>query len=175
MSNSDVDPQIRIIGVDPGTRVTGYAVIEIGQKGPVPIDFGCIRPPTDALLSSRYLAIYQGLQEIVARFSPQEMALETPFAHKNYQSTIKLGMCLGACIICAKEKDLRVFGYTPKQVKLSVTATGNATKEQMQESLTRLFGLNTLITPQDAADALGVALCHSQLGGTAKQITQKEL
>jgi len=141
--------------------------------GPVLLDLGAIKPPPKAPLSDRYFIINQGLQEIIRTFSPQEMALETPFAHKNYQSTIKLGMCLGACIIAAKEKQLKVFGYTPRQVKLSIVGTGRASKEQMQETLTRSFGLKTIITPQDAADALGVALCHTQFNN--KIVTQKEL
>ena len=161
-----------IIGIDPGTRLTGYAVID--SEGLKILDFGVIRPPPKALLSNRYLIIHQGLKKIIAKFSPEEMAVETPFAHKNYQSTIKLGMCLGA-IICAKDEKLKVYGYAPKQVKLSIVGTGNATKMQMQESLTRSFRLNTLINPPDAADALGIALCHAQLASSVKQMIQKEL
>jgi crossover junction endodeoxyribonuclease RuvC len=165
-----------IIGVDPGTQVTGFGIILIDQGNFVPLDFGCIRPPPKAPLSDRYLIISEGLKALLHKYNPCEMAIETPFVYKNVQGALKLGIALGIALISAKERKMKVFGYSPKEVKCSIAGTGRASKEQVLGSVTRFLQLKKPPSPQDAADALAIAICHSQynpsilLGGKKKEL-----
>ncbi len=151
-----------IIGIDPGTRVTGYGIISISGNVYEPLDFGCIRPPADFILSDRYHIIYNSLQKLLERYLPDEMALETPFINKNPQSTLKLGIAMGTALLAAKSKNMKVFGYSPREVKCFITGTGKAEKFQVQNIVSRLLSLKTPPEPFDAADALAIALCHAQ-------------
>src|SRR5205807_10039509 len=110
MTSSSNDEKI-IIGIDPGTRITGYGVILIRGTSMKALDFGCIRPPPKALLSERYLIIFESLQLLLEQHKPSEMAIETQFVYKNAQSALKLGIAQGVAIIAAKQNQLRVFGY----------------------------------------------------------------
>jgi crossover junction endodeoxyribonuclease RuvC len=151
-----------IIGIDPGTRVTGYGIVEFAGRDCKVLDFGCIRPPVKALLSERYLIIFESLLELLILHKPQQMAIETQFVHKNVQSALKLGSAQGVCLIAAKKEKIPIFGYSPRCVKCSVVGTGKASKEQLQGAISRNLGLSRPPTPQDAADALAIALCHAQ-------------
>lgn len=151
----------KIIGIDPGTRVTGYGIVLVDGNSYEPIDFGCIRPPPDLLLSDRYQIIYEGLQALLERHSPHEMAIEMPFMSKNPQSTLKLGIAMGTAILAAKTCKMKVFGYAPREVKSFIAGTGKAGKFQVQNTVARLLMLSSLPTPHDAADALAIALCHA--------------
>lgn len=153
-----------IIGIDPGTRVTGYGVISVSQSGRVlkALDYGCIRPPPNALLSDRYLIIFESLEELIEQHKPTVMAIETPFVSKNMQSALKLGIAQGVAIMCAKRKKIKVFGYSPRLVKCSIAGTGKASKDQLQGVVARTLSLTAYPEPQDAADALAIALCHIQ-------------
>jgi len=150
-----------IIGIDPGTRITGYGIIVVNGNSYEPLDFGCIRPPVNYILSDRYHIIYSSLQELLKKFSPDEMALETPFINKNPQSTLKLGIAMGTALLAAKMHKMRVFGYSPREVKCFITGTGKAEKFQVQNSVTRLLSLKSAPEPFDATDALAIALCHA--------------
>ncbi len=164
-----------IKGIDPGTRVTGYGIIKLEGNTCIPLDFGCIRAPVALALSDRYAIIFTCLQEIILKFNPSEMAIETPFVHKNVQSALKLGIAMGCALIAAKEKKLKVFGYSPREVKCAIVGTGKASKEQMQQTVSRFLSLKTLPKPQDAADALGVALCHATYPKSVFTNAKKEL
>lgn len=150
-----------IIGIDPGTRVTGYGVIAIEGSQLIPLDYGVIRPPVDYLLGDRYHVIFEGLEALLERYSPEEMAIETPFISKNAQSALKLGIAMGTAILSAKRKKLKVFGYSPREVKCFISGTGKAGKFQVQNMVTRLLMLKDVPTPHDAADALAIAICHA--------------
>jgi crossover junction endodeoxyribonuclease RuvC len=150
-----------IIGIDPGTRVTGYGIIAVEANSFIPIDFGCIRPPVDYLLSDRYMVIFDALDALLARHAPDEMAIETPFINKNAQSALKLGIAMGTALLSAKRQKLKVFGYSPREVKCFIAGTGKAGKFQVQNTVTRLLMLKEMPTPHDAADALAIALCHA--------------
>jgi crossover junction endodeoxyribonuclease RuvC len=151
-----------IIGIDPGTRVTGYGILSFDGRVPEVIDFGCIRPPPKALLSERYLIIFESLTELLLLHKPHQMAIETQFVHKNIQSALKLGSAQGVCLIAAKKEKIPIFGYSPRCVKCSVVGTGKASKEQLKGAITRNLRLLSAPSPQDAADALAIALCHAQ-------------
>ncbi len=150
-----------IIGIDPGTRVTGYGVIKIYGNTIIPLDYGCIRPPPKAPLSERYYIIFSGIKTLLAEHEPEEMAIETPFVYENPQGALKLGITFGVILIPAKERSMKVFGYSPKEVKCSVTGTGKASKDQVLGAVTRALSLRIPPKPQDAADALAIALCHA--------------
>jgi crossover junction endodeoxyribonuclease RuvC len=150
-----------IIGIDPGTRVTGYGIVLVSGRGLKAIDYGCIRPPAEALLSDRYLIIHDSLQELLAAHSPHEMAIETPFVNKNVQSALKLGSAMGVALIPAKKREIKIFGYSPRAVKCAIVGTGKASKGQLQGAVARYLNLTILPTPQDAADALAIAICHA--------------
>ncbi len=151
----------RIIGIDPGTRVTGYAIIEVSDCAISPIDFGCIRPPAKNILSDRYLIISKGIKLLLDKFLPSELALETQFFHKNPQSALKLGIAFGVALIAAKEREMSIFGYSPKEVKSAIVGTGKAAKDQVQQAVKCFLNLKSIPEPKDAADALAIAICHA--------------
>lgn len=150
-----------IIGVDPGTRVTGYGIIAPAPRGWQAVDFGCIRPPQKMETSDRYLVIYESIGTLLDRHRPSALSVETQYVHKNVQSALKLGMARGAIIIAARQRDIPVFEYTPSRAKKAVCGNGRASKEQVQAMTQRLLHLSSLPQPEDAADALALALCHA--------------
>lgn len=150
-----------ILGIDPGTIISGYGLIQIEQQTLMPIDYGCIRPPSHLKLSDRYLIISNAIEELIDKYQPQSLVVETQYIHKNVQSILKLGMARGIAIIAAKRKGLSVFEYAPAKAKLAVVGNGRASKFQVQAMVQRLLNLSELPKPEDAADALALAICHA--------------
>ncbi|WP_340676520.1 crossover junction endodeoxyribonuclease RuvC [Paraglaciecola sp.] len=148
-----------ILGIDPGSRITGYGIIkQVGAKTEY-LGSGCIRMQGDAL-APRLKQIFDGVSEIISQFQPTEFAIEQVFMAKNPDSALKLGQARGAAIVAATNHDLPVAEYSARQIKQSVVGKGNADKTQVQHMVTYLLKLKA--SPQaDAADALAVALCHS--------------
>jgi crossover junction endodeoxyribonuclease RuvC len=153
--------QQTILGIDPGTRITGYGVIKIGKPQLEPIDFGCIRPPPKLDAPARYLALFDALEKLLDQYSPNAVAVETQFVYKNVQSAIKLGMARGVVLIAAARRGIPIFEYAPKKAKLAVVGNGGASKEQVQRMVQLLLRLPVLPEPEDAADALALAICHA--------------
>lgn len=149
-----------ILGVDPGTCITGYALIKENLGEIIPVDFGCIRPPSRFTLHERYLIIYNALHEIIEQHKPKALAIENQFIHKNAQSALKLGMAKGISMITALKAGIPVYEYAPKEAKLAVTGSGSASKEKVQQMLKLVLKLPSVPTPEDAADALALAICH---------------
>ncbi len=150
-----------ILGIDPGTRITGYGVIKVCHPHIEPIDFGCIRPPVKEELPARYLALFNGLEKILDTYCPSAVAVETQFVQKNVQSALKLGMARGAVLIAAARRGIPIFEYTPKKAKLAVVGNGSASKNQVQKMIQLLLKLPILPEPEDAADALALAISHA--------------
>lgn len=150
-----------ILGVDPGTQITGYGVIESHSTTPKILDFGCIRPPKKLIAPERYLIIFNALDQIIDKFKPDAVAVETQFVYKNVQSAMKLGMARGTVLLAAARKKVSIFEYAPKKAKLAVVGSGNASKEQVQKMIQMLLALPCVPEPEDAADALALALCHA--------------
>lgn len=149
-----------ILGVDPGSVVTGYGLIEkAGQKLQV-LDYGTIRPPKTAKLSERYLILHEGIASLVAQWQPTCLSIETQFVSKNIQSALKLGMARAAIMIAAKRHALSIYGYTPTKAKQAVTGLGSASKEQVEAMVQKLLNVTKRI-PHDASDALALAICHA--------------
>ena len=148
-----------ILGIDPGSRITGYGVIrQQGSKFEY-LGSGCIRVAGDEL-AARLKQIFDGVTEIILQFRPTSFAIEQVFMAKNPDSALKLGQARGAAIVAATQHQLPVAEYSARQIKQSVVGKGSAEKTQVQHMVTHLLKLPA--TPQaDAADALAVALCHS--------------
>lgn len=151
-----------IIGIDPGTQVTGYGVIECVDNSYRAIDFGCVRPPASLKLSDRYLIISDSIEELLGRYHPQALVVETQYVHKNIQSAIKLGMARGVIIVAARRRKVPVYEYAPTKAKNAVVGNGRASKFQVQGMVKMLLNLDKVPSPEDAADALALAICHAQ-------------
>jgi len=153
---------IRILGIDPGLRVTGFGVVEKTGQHLQYVTSGCIRTP-DGELPQRLKSILDGLTEVISTYQPAQVAVEKVFVNVNPQTTLLLGQARGAAICAAVLQDLPVSEYTALQVKQAVVGNGHAKKEQVQEMVKRLLKLDG--TPQpDAADALACAICHAHGG-----------
>jgi crossover junction endodeoxyribonuclease RuvC len=149
---------IRILGIDPGSRFTGFGVIESDGKNSIYITSGFIRV-TGETWAERLGVIFEGITELVATHQPDEMSIEKVFMHRNADSALKLGQARGAAICAVITNEVPVHEYTPAEIKQSVVGKGNAGKEQVQHMVRVL--LNLPGNPQeDAADALAAALCH---------------
>jgi crossover junction endodeoxyribonuclease RuvC len=149
-----------VLGVDPGTRITGYGVINEKNNKIEVLDFGCIRPPAKKTLSERYWIIFEGLCNLIEIFSPHSISVETQFVFKNPQTALKLGMARGTALIAAAKYNLPVFEYSPTKAKSSVVGNGRASKKQVQLMVQKLLHLPIPPSPEDAADALALAICH---------------
>ena len=154
---------MKILGLDPGLRVTGYGVIEKVGSTLTYVTCGCIKSP-DGELPDRLKNILNSVQEVISRYAPVEVAVEKVFVNINPQSTLLLGQARGAAICAAVAQNLPVSEYTALQVKQAVVGNGHATKEQVQEMVKRLLKLSGYPSA-DAADALACAICHAH-GGT---------
>lgn len=145
-----------ILGIDPGTRITGYGLIDEARK---PIDYGCIKPPPKMLLSERYNVLFESLEALICRYEPDAIAVESQFVLKNAQSAIKLGMAKGMVYLAAARKSVPIYEFAPKQAKLAVVGSGSASKYQVQKMIQALLSLPSPPEPEDAADALALAIC----------------
>lgn len=158
-----------ILAIDPGTIVTGYAIVSKNAGKLKALDYGAVRPPRDYKLSDRYLVIYNAVEELIGRFSPFELAVETQFLSKNFASALKLGMARAAAMLAAKKQGLSVYGYTPSEAKSAVVGSGKASKWQVQKMVQQLLFLPEPPEPEDAADALALAICHAQRSPLSKK------
>lgn len=151
---------MRILGIDPGSRFTGFGVITVLRNGKLGyVASGCIRVPKGSL-AERLKVILQGVDEVISIHSPEVCSVEKVFMARNADSALKLGQARGAAICAALRHDLPISEYTALQIKRAVVGTGRGDKKQVQHMVTALLGLSG--TPQaDAADALAAAICHA--------------
>jgi len=148
-----------ILGIDPGSRTTGYGLIESRQSKLAYIGSGCIRMKEGAL-AERLHVIFQGVTQIIQQYQPDEFAIEDVFMAKNAASALKLGQARGAAMVAASNAGLAVSEYSARKVKQAVVGTGSAEKAQVQHMVMQILNLESC--PQaDAADALAIALCHA--------------
>jgi crossover junction endodeoxyribonuclease RuvC len=152
---------VRVIGIDPGTAKLGYGVIESGDQ-PELIDFGIVETGLDdGAAPQRLEYIYQGVQLLLDRHRPEAMAIEQLFFARNVTTAIGVGQARGVTLLAAAQANIDVFEYTPSQIKHAIAGYGKADKQQMQEMVRILLGLAYAPQPDDAADALAVAITHS--------------
>ncbi|MFM2006538.1 MAG: hypothetical protein RLZZ09_2193 [Pseudomonadota bacterium] len=149
---------VSILGIDPGSRCTGYGIIHDGIKGPVLVAYGTIRTDSDDF-PTRLKQIYDGIYQVAREHRPNEMAIEQVFMSKNADSALKLGQARGAAICAAMNAGLPVHEYAARQVKQALVGKGSAEKSQVQHMVRFLLGVDQVL-PGDASDALGIAMCH---------------
>jgi len=159
---SNFSNSIMLLGLDPGSRVTGYGVIEAANPvKPRYIECGVLKASEKLSLEDRVFEIAGGVREVIEEFRPQSVAMEDLFVQRNVRSALKLGQIRGALLFVVAEAALRVYSYSPATVKKTVTGRGRASKAQIQQMVKTLMGLKQ--TPAlDASDALAVALCHAR-------------
>ena len=161
---------IRILGIDPGSRITGFGVIDWHGREPVYVASGCIKTLPNDELAGRIGMIMRGIGDLVAEYRPNQAAVEQVFVNVNPAATLMLGQARGAAVAALVLRDLPVYEYTALQVKQSVVGQGKAAKEQVQHMVVQMLGLSG--TPQaDAADGLAVAITHAlRSQGLARQL-----
>ena len=161
---------IRILGIDPGSRITGFGVIDWHGREPVYVASGCIKTLPNDELAGRIGMIVRGIGDLVAEYRPHQAAVEQVFVNVNPAATLMLGQARGAAVAALVLRDLPVYEYTALQVKQSVVGQGKAAKEQVQHMVVQMLGLSG--TPQaDAADGLAVAITHAlRSQGLARQL-----
>ncbi|WBA17176.1 crossover junction endodeoxyribonuclease RuvC [Salinivibrio kushneri] len=153
-----------ILGIDPGSRITGYGVIRQHGRHLEYLGSGCIRTETDDL-PGRLKHIYAGVSEVITQFQPDNFAIEQVFMARNADSALKLGQARGSAIVAAVNADLPVSEYAARLIKQAVVGKGSADKKQVQHMVTHMLKLSAI--PQaDAADALAVAICHAHTNHT---------
>ncbi len=151
---------MKILGIDPGTRTTGYGVVEKGPRGTRSIAYGEIKMRRGDILSVVLKKIYDQLIEIITEYAPDVMALEDIFYGKNVKSLIKLGQARGVIILAASHSNTPLYEYTPLEVKKAIVGYGRAEKTQVQHMVRVILSLPEA-PPLDASDALAIAICHS--------------
>jgi crossover junction endodeoxyribonuclease RuvC len=149
-----------VIGIDPGLARVGYGVIGINNRKPEPVCYGCIESGKDRPTSERLLHIYTEVAALIGKYPPAHIAVEKLFFSKNITSAMSVSEARGVILLLAEQQQIPVTEYTPNQVKLAITGSGRADKRQMQEMIMRLLHLPEIPRPDDAADALSIALCH---------------
>ena len=161
----------RILGIDPGSRITGYGIIEETTRGNNKyIASGSIRIKADSF-PERLKQIFDGITEVIALYQPEEMAIEQVFMHKNADSALKLGQARGAAICASMAAGLPVSEYAARQVKQALVGRGGADKTQVQHMVKILLSIQGELQ-MDASDALGISLCHSHYQQTERKLLQ---
>jgi crossover junction endodeoxyribonuclease RuvC len=161
-----------ILGIDPGSRITGFGIVTEDKRKLTYRASGCIRTTADNF-SERLLQIYDGICEVMQQYTPDEVVIEQIFTHQNPATALKLGQARGAALVGAASFRVGIFEYTPRQVKQAIVGYGAAEKEQVKQMVMRLLGLSK--PPQtDASDALALAICHSHQRHLSQLIKQKE-
>lgn len=152
---------MRIIGIDPGTGILGFGIIEVVKGKPKLVDGGVIRTPVKEDDAVRLLTIYEELTDIIAETHPQEMAVEKLFFAQNVTTAMTVAQARGVVLLCGMQSGLKIAEYTPLQIKQAITGYGRAEKKQIQEMVRVILGLKTVPQPDDAADAIACAITHS--------------
>ena len=151
---------MRVLGIDPGTATTGWAVIEENKGKIKPIAYGHISTSPRDSVSKRLLEVANDLENIIKKYKPQESAVEDIFFFKNQKTAVKVSQSRGAMLLTLEKKNVRIASYTPLQVKQSLTGYGRAEKKQIQIMVKNILKLKSIPKPDDTADAIAIALCH---------------
>ena len=150
-----------VIGIDPGTATTGYGVVREDSQGELhELTHGVVTTPSDWDEPRRLLSIYQRLREIVEKYQPQSCAVENIYFQRNVKTAMRVGQGRGAALIAIATSQLSLGEYTPSEIKQAVVGYGNADKNQVQQMVKLLLHMTEIPQPDDAADALAVAICH---------------
>ena len=153
--------ELIILGIDPGTATTGWAILSQIEGNLNPPGYGHISTEKFYSDDTRILELSQDLKKIINQYKPQEAAIESLFFFKNKKTVISVAQARGAILLTLRQNNVKVFGYTPLQIKQALTGYGRAEKKQMQEMVKNILKLKTVPQPDDTADAIAIALCHS--------------
>ncbi len=150
-----------VLGIDPGTATTGYGLVrQLSGRQVELVDYGVIRTPANQPMAERLRQLYHDLSAIIAKYAPDEAAVEELFFSRNVTTALSVGQARGVAILAAAEAGLPVHEYKPREVKQAVVGYGNASKEQVQQMVRVLLNIDEVPRPDDAADAVAVAICH---------------
>jgi len=150
-----------VIGIDPGTAITGYGLIKEHDDGSLTvIDYGVIRTAPENNMPNRLLLLHRKLKEVLLLHRPDSAAVEKLFFQKNVRTAISVGQARGVALLGLAEENLPIYEYTPLEIKQAVTGYGGADKNQVQQMVRAILDLDEIPQPDDAADALAVAICH---------------
>lgn len=151
---------MRILGIDPGTATTGWAIVEENKGCVDPVAYGHISTSSKNSVSDRLKEVADDLEKIIRKYDPQEAAVEDIFFFKNQKTAVKVSQSRGAILLTLEKKSVKIFSYTPLQVKQSITGYGRAEKKQIQIMVKNILKLKRIPKPDDTADAIAIALCH---------------
>ena len=150
---------MRILGIDPGLATTGWAVVDFDKNGnPNPVDYGAISTPKGLRVSERLVEIYSDMNELIKKFKPDCAGVETLLFNNNAKTAMSVGEARGVVLLALEENSIPFKEFTPSQVKSSIAGYGKADKKQVQENVKRMCGLDSIPKPDDAADAIAVAI-----------------
>lgn len=157
---------MRILGIDPGYAIIGWGVLNYERGRFTPLDFGAVTTAAGTPFLERLEKIHTDIAAIIATHSPETLAIEKLYFQNNQKTAIEVAEARGVILLAAQQAGIPVFEYTPLQVKSAVTGYGQAHKPQVMEMTRRLLRLPQVPKPDDTADALAIAICHAQMGGT---------
>ncbi len=152
-----------VLGIDPGTAITGYALVQEEQDALSLLECGVITTPAGMALERRLLMLYEGVRDVVRKARPDAMAIEEVFFGRNVTTAISVSQGRGMALLAAAQEGIPVYSYKPAEIKLALVGYGNAGKMQIQSMVQMLLGLESPPKPDDAADAVAVAVCHLQM------------
>ncbi len=165
---------MRVLGIDPGTAITGYGLVDYDDDLRL-VDCGAIITPAGMALPQRLVSIHQKLSDLIGRFQPQAVAVEELFFSKNVRTAMSVGQARGVVLLAAAQADLPIYHYKPSEVKQAVAGYGNASKTQMQEMVRLLLGMDAILTPDDVADAVAIAICHAHGAHWGRLLNEESL
>ncbi len=151
---------MRVLGIDPGTAIVGYGIIDSTRGNYEMIDYGCIFTDKNLDMEERLLIIFEELMLIIQKYKPDHIAIEELFFFKNTKTVISVGQARGIIVLAGMKCGVKPIGYTPLQVKMGITGYGKATKDQVQQMVQKILKLKEIPKPDDAADALAIAVTH---------------
>ncbi len=149
-----------VVGIDPGVATTGYGVVKDTREGVCLVDYGVVTTPPKMPIAERLLVLHQELEKIIQLHRPESAAVEKLFFQRNVTSAIAVGQARGVALLTLAENRIDVSEYTPLEVKQAVAGYGAADKKQVQQMVKALLGMDVIPKPDDAADALAIAICH---------------
>lgn len=149
-----------ILGIDPGIATVGYSLVECKGNHFKPLEYGVITTPATMIFPERLSNIYNEITRLIEKYQPEDLAIEELFFNKNVKTAIMVAQARGVEVLSCVNKGLKIYEYTPLQIKQSVTGYGRADKNQVQQMVKMLLNLDEIPKPDDAADALAVAICH---------------
>ena len=165
---------MKILGIDPGTIITGYGLIEVRDGQQELVLYGALKPPADLPITDRLKMLHSGITDIILRHMPAAVAVEQPFVARNVRSALAIGRAQAVALLAAAQNDVPAFEYAPAQIKQTVASYGASSKQQVQEMVRLQLRMDKAPQPADAADALAVAICHACQSHLGNLVAEQE-